>query len=386
MKQIIENVFFCGLPDKNRKLFDQLVPLPQGTTYNAYVVKGSEKVALIDTMYEKLRGEFVDMIAASGLKIDYIISNHAEPDHSGSIGALLEKFPQAVVYASPKCAENLKNMLHIPEAKIKVVSEGEELPLGGKTLRFMITPWVHWPDTMFTYLVEDKLLFSCDFFGAHYTKNDLWADCTSGLAEAAKRYYAEIMMPFRNFCVKYLKMVKALEPKMILPSHGPVYDHPEFILNLYEDWTSERVAKKILLPYVSMYDNTREMVDYLENILQAEGVTVVKADLIEADEGEIAMELIDAAGVVFGTSMVLTGPHPKTVYAAYLINILRPKIKFYTVVGSFGWGGNLTAPVDAMFTLTKPEKLDGVIVKGKPRVEDFKALDNLANTLLQKLL
>lgn len=386
MKQIIENVFFCGLPDKNRKLFDQLVPLPQGTTYNAYVVKGSEKVALIDTMYEKLRSEFVDMIAASGLKIDYIISNHAEPDHSGSIGALLEKFPQAVVYASPKCAENLKNMLHIPEAKIKVVSEGEELPLGGKTLRFMITPWVHWPDTMFTYLVEDKLLFSCDFFGAHYTKNDLWADCTSGLAEAAKRYYAEIMMPFRNFCVKYLKMVKALEPKMILPSHGPVYDHPEFILNLYEDWTSERVAKKILLPYVSMYDNTREMVDYLENILQAEGVTVVKADLIEADEGEIAMELIDAAGVVFGTSMVLTGPHPKTVYAAYLINILRPKIKFYTVVGSFGWGGNLTAPVDAMFTLTKPEKLDGVIVKGKPRVEDFKALDNLANTLLQKLL
>lgn len=385
MKQIIENVFFCGLPDKNRKLFDQLVPLPQGTTYNAYVVKGSEKVALIDTMYEKLRGEFVDMIAASGLKIDYIISNHAEPDHSGSIGALLEKFPQAVVYASPKCAENLKNMLHIPEAKIKVVSEGEELPLGGKTLRFMITPWVHWPDTMFTYLVEDKLLFSCDFFGAHYTKNDLWADCTSGLAEAAKRYYAEIMMPFRNFCVKYLKMVKALEPKMILPSHGPVYDHPEFILNLYEDWTSERVAKKILLPYVSMYDNTREMVDYLENILQAEGVTVVKADLIEADEGEIAMELIDAAGVVFGTSMVLTGPHPKTVYAAYLINILRPKIKFYTVVGSFGWGGNLTAPVDAMFTLTKPEKLDGVIVKGKPRVEDFKALDNLANTLLQKI-
>ena len=352
MKQIIENVFFCGLPDKNRKLFDQLVPLPQGTTYNAYVVKGSEKVALIDTMYEKLRGEFVDMIAASGLKIDYIISNHAEPDHSGSIGALLEKFPQAVVYASPKCAENLKNMLHIPEAKIKVVSEGEELPLGGKTLRFMITPWVHWPDTMFTYLVEDKLLFSCDFFGAHYTKNDLWADCTSGLAEAA----------------------------------SPVYDHPEFILNLYEDWTSERVAKKILLPYVSMYDNTREMVDYLENILQAEGVTVVKADLIEADEGEIAMELIDAAGVVFGTSMVLTGPLPKTVYAAYLINILRPKIKFYTVVGSFGWGGNLTAPVDAMFTLTKPEKLDGVIVKGKPRVEDFKALDNLANTLLQKLL
>ena len=266
------------------------------------------------------------------------------------------------------------------------IRDGQTLTLDDKTLEFLVVPNLHWPDTMFTYLVEDKLLFSCDFFGAHYTKNDLWADCTSGLAEAAKRYYAEIMMPFRNFCVKYLKMVKALEPKMILPSHGPVYDHPEFILNLYEDWTSERVAKKILLPYVSMYDNTREMVDYLENILQAEGVTVVKADLIEADEGEIAMELIDAAGVVFGTSMVLTGPHPKTVYAAYLINILRPKIKFYTVVGSFGWGGNLTAPVDAMFTLTKPEKLDGVIVKGKPRVEDFKALDNLANTLLQKLL
>ena len=144
-------------------------------------------------------------------------------------------------------------------------------------------------------------------------------------------------MPFRGFCSKYLDIVRKLEPKMILPSHGPVYDKPDFIINLYSDWTSDKFARKVLIPYVSMYDNTRIMVDYLENALKSRGISVVKAELVDADEGELAMQLIDTPCVVFGTSMVLTGPHPKSVYAAYLINILRAKIKYYSVIGSFGW-------------------------------------------------
>ena len=184
-------------------------------------------------------------------------------------------------------------------------------------------------------------------------------------------------MPFRNFCVKYLSRVRQISPKVVLPSHGPIYKNPDFILNLYGTWTSPNTARKVLIAYVSMYDNSRMMVDYLASKLRESGVDVVAADLMQADEGELAMELVDAAGIVFGTSMVLTGPHPKSVYAAYLANILRPKGKFYAVVGSFGWGGNLCAPIDNMFTLFKPKKLTSAIAKGRPAAADFAALDSL---------
>lgn len=380
MKEIIDGIFYCGIHDKTRKIFDQLVPLPQGTTYNSYLVRGSEKSALIDTMYQKFGGEYVDMIVASGVKLDYIVSNHAEPDHSGMIPKLLELFPDAAVYCSSKCSENLQNMLHIDAARLHVVADGEELSLGGRTLKFYLTPWVHWPDTMFTHLVEDNLLFTCDFFGAHYTKNEVFADCSSDLANSAKRYYAEIMMPFANFCAKYLAKTKELAPKMILPSHGPIYrgDDVAFIENLYSEWTSGNSSKKVILAYVSMYDNTTLMADYLENALVAKGLEVVKIDIMDIDEGEIAIELVDAAGLIFGTSMVLTGPHPKSVYLAYLANILRPKLKFTSIIGSFGWGGNLALPINSMFTLTKPRQLSSVVVKGRPRREDFEKLDALA--------
>lgn len=385
MKEIAPGVFYCGLHDRNRKLFDQLVPLPQGTTYNSYLVEGSEKCALIDTMYEKLLGSYCYMIAARGAKIDYIVSNHAEPDHSGAIPTLLKTYPEAVVLCSPKCAENLVNMLGADPSRIRAVADGEEVSLGGRTLKFIMAPWVHWPDTMFTHLVEDNFLFSCDYFGAHYTDNELFADCSENLAEAAKRYYSEIMMPFRGFCAKYLELARAMNPKMILPSHGPVYDRPEFIMNLYAEWVSDKFARKVVMPYVSMYDNTRIMVDYLENALQSRGITVVRAELIDADEGEIAMQLIDAPCVVFGTSMVLTGPHPKSVYAAYLINILRPKLKYFGVIGSYGWGGSLSAPIEACFKLTRPEKIPGVEVKGRPVEATFRALDELAARIDEKI-
>lgn len=381
MVEISKGVYYCGLHDKDRKIFDQLVPLPQGTTYNSYIVKGGLKTALIDTMYVKLRKPYIDMLSASGIVPDYIISNHAEPDHSGLIPELLEIFPNAEVLCSSKCAENLKNMLHVDAPRIREVSDGEELDLGGRRLRFIMAPWVHWPDTMFTYLAEDGFLFTCDFFGAHYTRNEVFADYTSDLAEAAKRYYSEIMMPFRSFCAKYLEKVRSMRVNMILPSHGPVYDKPEFIEKLYEDWTSPDVSRKVVIAYVSMYDNSRLMVEHLKEALAKRGVKVVLADIMDIDEGDLAMELIDAAGLVFGTSMVLTGPHPKSLYVAYLANILRPKLKFYCVVGSYGWGGKLSEPVDAMFTLTKPLKLDSVIARGKPVEGDFLKLDALADKI-----
>ncbi len=385
IKPIKNNVYYIGSKDINRKLFDQLVPLPQGTTYNSYLVKGSEKTAIIDTDYPKKLDEYKKRLEENNItKVDYIISNHAEQDHSGGIPMLLEMYPDAKVVTNAKVKENVMNMLHVAEDKFIVINDGDELSLGNKTFKFILAPFVHWPDTMFTYLKEDNMLFTCDFLGAHYTKNDLFADYTNDLIEAVKRYYAEIIMPFRNFAKKYTQQVKEMNVELILPSHGPIYDKPEWILGLYEDWTSDRVENKVVIPYVSMYESTSMLVDRLNQKLTEAGIEVKLFDLAHCDEGELSMELVDCATVVLGSSMVLAGPHPAAVMAAYLTNALRPKLRYYSIIGSYGWGGNLEGTLEKMFTIIKPEKLDYVVIKGRPRDVDFEKIDELAKQIIEK--
>ena len=385
MLPIKNNVYYLGSKDINRKLFDQLIPLPQGTTYNSYLVVGSEKTALVDTMYPKKIHELIEKLDAEGIKkVDYIIANHGEQDHSGALPTLVSKYPEAKIVTNAKCKDIVQNLLHLEEEKFHVVGDGDELSLGDKTVKFILAPWVHWPDTMFSYLKEDKMLFTCDFLGAHYTKNDLFADYTDDLIEAAKRYYAEIIMPFRNFAKKYTQMVKGMDVEIIMPSHGPVYDKPEFILNLYDLWTSDKVENKVVIPYVSMYDSTKMLVDELAAHLRAKNIDVKLFDLVNCDEGELTMELVDAATVVFGASMVLAGPHPAAVTAAYLVNAIRPKVKYYAIVGSYGWGGKLTETLESMLTIIKPEKLDYIVVKGRPTEEDLKKAADLASLIAEK--
>ena len=384
-QEIKNNIFYCGLNDCDRRIFDELIPLEHGTSYNSYLVKGSEKTALIDTMYPPKCKEYLKRLVENKIgKIDYIIANHGEQDHTGSIPALLEKYPNAVVVTNPKCAENIKSMLHVSEDKIKVIADGEELSLGDKTLKFIFAPGVHWPDTMFTYLKEDNVLCTCDFLGAHYTFNDVFAVECEALMKSAKRYYAEIMMPFRMLSERYTKMVKEMNVDMILPSHGPVYTNPNYILDLYAEWTSPNPKNLVAIPYVSMYESTKEMVDYLAEKLEAKGINTFKFDIVDDDLGDLAMGLVDAATIVLGTSMVLAGPHPTAVNVAYLASVLRPKAKFGTIIGSYGWGGKL---FDILVTLLAPLKLDLIeplMIKGKPKAEDLAKLDETAESIYQK--
>ena len=269
MQKIIDNVYYIGSYDKERKIFDELMPLSEGTTYNSYVVKGDEKTAIVETVYFKKSDEYLKRLIDNNINVDYIIANHGEQDHTGAIGKVLEKFPNAIVVTNKKVADNIISMLNIPSEKIKLVDDGEELSLGNKTLRFKFAPFVHWPDTMFTYLVEDNILFTCDFLGAHNTTCDnIFADYSDNLINCAKKYYAEIMMPFRKFAAQYTDYVLELNPKMVLPSHGPVYDNPKFILDLYKKWTSDETEKLVVISYVSMYGSTKLMVDYLKELAE----------------------------------------------------------------------------------------------------------------------
>ncbi len=379
------DIHSVGAIDWDRRLFDELIPLPDGTTYNAYLVQGSEKTALIDTVDPTKETELIENLKRLNAKvIDYVVANHTEQDHSGTIPKILEIYPNATVVTNPKCKGMCIDHLLVPEQKFIEVHDGDTISLGNKTLEFIIAPWVHWPETMLTYLREDKMLFPCDLFGSHLATSDLYAADEPRVYRCAKRYYAEIMMPFRNNIKKHMEKLKNYQIDVIAPSHGPVHNRPEFILNAYKDWISDNVKNEVLVPYVSMHGSVEKMVHYFVNALTERDLTVKPFNLTKTDIGELAMALVDAATIVIATPTVLVGPHPAAVYAAYLANALRPKTRFASIIGSYGWGGKMVETIQAMIGNLKVEILPPVIVKGCPKGDDFKALDRLADDILSR--
>jgi len=384
-RKVKDGLYWVGAVDWDRRMFDDLIPLPDGTSYNAYLIQGSEKTALIDTVDPAMSHLLLDRLSHLALeRIDYVIANHAEQDHSGTLPLILKRYPKAQVVCTPKCQKMLIDLALAPEDRILAVGDGATLSLGDRTLEFIHAPWVHWPETMLTYLQEDKILFSCDFLGSHLATTDLYVTDEGRAYEAAKRYYAEIMMPFRKIIKKNLDKIEGYEIALIAPSHGPMYDRPEFILEAYHDWVLSEPKNIVVLPYISMHGSTRKMVEYLVDALIEKGVTVKLFNLAVTDIGELAMALVDAATIVIGSPTVLTGAHPNVVYAAYLANALRPKVKFVSIVGSYGWGGKMVQQLAGLIPNLKVEILNPVVIQGFPQDEDFAALDKLATAIAEK--
>ncbi len=380
--KITEGVYTLRVNHFNRHLFDSLIPLPDGTSYNAYLVKGAEKTALLDAADPEKAGVLFDYL--SGVeKLDYVVCHHAEQDHSGSIPLVLERYPGAKVVTNPKCKELLTAHLHIASDRIIEVKDGETLDLGGKTLEFVYLPWVHWPETMGTWLREDRVLFSCDFLGAHLASGELFSDEQSRYIPM-KRYYAEIMMPFRANIKTNLEKLAKYDIAFIAPSHGPVHRDPKAVIGLYHEWAVEGPRNKALIAYVSMHGSTYMLVNRLVSRLQDAGICVEKLNLDHFEEGRVAMAMVDAATIVIGTPTVLTGPHPKAAYAAYLANALRPKAKYLSVIGSFGWGGRAVENLAAMLPNVKAEILPPVMIKGMPGEAEFAKIDELAAAIVSR--
>ena len=383
IRKIVDGVYWMGALDWHRQLFDALIPLPDGTSYNAYLVQGQTKTALIDTADPSMQSELLEQLNHIP-SLDYVIANHAEQDHSGLIPCVLDKYPQATLLASAKGQPLIMDHLGVPESRIRVVNDGDTLALGGKTLSFIYTPWVHWPETMVTYLHEDRILFSCDFFGSHLATSDLYVTDEGRVYEAAKRYYAEIMMPFRNVIRKNMDKLKPLAIERIAPSHGPLYDHPAFILNAYHDWISDTPKNEVVLPYISMHGSTELMVNRLVGTLTEKGVRVTPFNLAVTDIGQLAMALVDAATLVVGTPTVHVGPHPAVFYAAHLANALRPKLMFAAIIGSYGWSSKAVEQVAGLIPNLKVEVLDTVLCKGLPQTATLETLDRLAEKIAGK--
>ena len=382
-RKIRDRIYWMGSVDWDRRLFDSLIPLPDGTSYNAYLIEGSEKTVLVDTVDPPMAEELLSQLQGVP-KIDYVISHHAEQDHSGTIPQVLEKYPGAKLITTPKAKGMLIDLLRIPEESFITVKDGETVSLGNKTLKFIHAPWVHWPETMVSYLEEDRILFSCDFFGSHIATTDLYVTDEGRVYEAAKRYYAEIMMPFRKVIEKNLEKLASYDIEMIAPSHGPIYPRPSFIIDAYRDWVLGPPLNTVVLPYVSMHESTRRMVDYFVSALVERGVRVEQFNLAVTDIGKLAMALVDAATIVIGTPTILGGPHPYAAYGAFLANALRPKAKFLSIIGSYGWGGKTVNVLAGMIPNLKVEVIEPVLAKGLPSENDLKALENLAETIATK--
>jgi len=384
-REIRSGIHAVGAIDWDRRLFDALIPLPDGTSYNSYLVKGSEKTVLIDTVDPIMEHELWHHLADLNCQhLDYVVANHAEQDHSGTLLRVLEKYPQAKALCTPRCKGMLMDFLLVPEDRIMTVEDRQTISLGDRTLEFVHAAWVHWPETMLTYLKEERILFACDLFGSHLATTDLYVTDEGRVYESAKRYYAEIMMPFRANIEKHLERLKGYQIDIIGPSHGPMYNKPAFIMDAYRGWVLDKPKNEVVLPYISMHGSTKVMVDYLVGALADKGVTVKQFNLEATDLGKLAMALVDAGTLVIGVPTVLVGPHPNVAHAAFLANAIRPKLQFVSIIGSYGWGSKAVEQLSAMIPNLKAEVLPPVYCKGLPKADDLKALDVLAETIAQK--
>jgi flavorubredoxin len=231
------------------------------------------------------------------------------------------------------------------------------------------------------YLKEDKVLFTCDFLGSHLATTDIFVSNECEVYEAAKRYFAEIMLPFRNIINKNLPKLDEYDIEIVAPSHGPMYDNPKFIIDAYKEWLSDTPKNVVIIPYVSMHGSVEKMVNHLVTALENRGIKAYKIDLTVTDLGKLAITLVDAATIVIGTPTVLGEAHPIVSYATILANALKAKAKYVSILASYAWGGRAVEKIAGMIPNIKAEVIEPIYIKGAPTEADLKAVENLAEEI-----
>jgi flavorubredoxin len=346
---LCENIDWVGAVDWTIRDFHSY-ETARGATYNAYLVR-DEKTALVDTVKAPFADELLRSVAAlrDPSRVDYVVCNHAELDHSGALPQVLAALPQATLVCDKKCAATLGEHFDTAGWKIQTVGTGDAISLGRRTLRFIETPMVHWPESMATYVPEEKLLFSMDAFGQHYATSERFddeADLPTVMQEA-KTYYANIVMPYGHAVLKTLGQLAGLEIGMIAPSHGLIWRrHAAEIVAAYRDWANHRPQPKVLVIYDTMWESTATMA---EAVLEGAAQPGVSASLIHVRRTgltQIAAEVLDAAAVAFGSSTLNRGMMPLAAATLCYLEGLRPLHKAAVAFGSYGWGRGGPEAVD----------------------------------------
>jgi flavorubredoxin len=389
--ELKEGVWWTGVLDPQLRVFDIIMKADHGTTYNAYLVKGGEKTAVIDTVKSSFTQEYLNNLGTLTEldKIDYVVVNHTEPDHSGSLDALLRAAPQARVVCGKNCVPFIRNILNRDVGPL-VVGDGDTLDLGGKTLRFIQAPFLHWPDTIFTYLEEDRTLFPCDFLGAHYCDDRLFDDLIDDYGHAFQYYYLVIFRPFKSYVLEAIGKIEGLPLEMVCPSHGPMLrSDPLKLVELYRRWSSEPAPsdqKSVLVFYASAYGNTAALAERIAEGLRSSGVRVQVMDIAATELGMMIDRIEAADGVVVG-SATINGDAVEPVWNL-LSNLATLKLrgKLGASFGSYGWSGEAPKLItERLRGLKFKTPLEPFRVQLVPTEEDLEGAERFGRELAASL-
>lgn len=384
--KITENLFWVGALDPNLRIFDIIMETKFGTSYNSYLLKGSQGIALFETVKEKFFDEHLEKIRLiTNLEdINYIVVNHTEPDHAGSVEKLLEYAPNATVIGSSLAIKYLSEIINKP-FNSKVVKDGETLSLGDKTLKFISAPQLHWPDTMYSYVVEDETLITCDSFGAHYCddrilKSSIEEDKEDDYVEAYNYYFRMIMGPFKPFMLKAMDKIKDLKLNYICPGHGLVLDKSniEKFMNLYKEWCqpTKREKQSIVIPYVTAYGYTETIAQAIKKGIESANfdVDILMYDLVTADMNEVLKEINECSGLLIGSPTLLADTLPQIWTILSSLNPVIHRGLPASCFGSYGWSG------EALKNITERYKQLKLNVVSEPLGIIFKASEENLET------
>lgn len=397
--KITEDLFWVGALDPNLKIFDIIMETKFGTSYNSYLLRGSEGIALFETVKEKFFDEHLEKIrSVINLEdINYVVVNHTEPDHAGSVEKILEYAPNATVVGSNLAIKYLTEIINKP-FKNKVVKDGETLSLGNKTLKFISAPQLHWPDTMYTYVIEDETLITCDSFGAHYCdervlKSAIEDSKEDDYIEAYNYYFRMIMGPFKPFVLKALDKIKDLDLKFICPGHGLVLDNNniEKYMNLYKEWCQSVKRKKqsIVIPYVSAYGYTEEIAQEIKKGIESSNfdVDILMYNLVTTDMNEVLSEINQCSGLLLGSPTLLSDTLPQIWTILTSLNPVIHKGLSASCFGSYGWSGEALKNINERYKQLKLNVVSeplGIIFK--PSENNLKDAYNFGLDFAKKVL
>lgn len=350
--QVKDCIWSVGALNPAMRVFDIVMTTEYGTSYNSYLVRGTEKTALIDACHKDFFAQYLNNIeeVCDPTDIDYIVLNHNEPDHTGALALLLEKTGPVTIYATHAGAMYIKGITNLPNLDIRIIKDGEELDLGGKTLRFVPAPFLHWPDSMFTYLPEDKIVFTCDFLGAHYCEPyayDYAITRPEKYEEACQGYFDAIFGPFKKYVVEGLHKLEQLDFDMVLNSHGPILTRGEkgkldWALKQYHIWSRETPRDKKIVPvfYTSAYGNTKKMAEAIACGIEEElSAQVELYDIIEEDMDELCHLINHCDGFALGTPTINRDAVPPVWNLLTGVDAIGCQKKPCAVFGSYGWSG-----------------------------------------------
>ena len=363
--EIVKGVHYVGVNDRTTTRFEGIWPLPYGVSYNSYLVCGAQKNAVIDGVEVSHCFKQIDRIKEikQNIKIDYLIINHMEPDHSGGVVALCREFPEIKVVGNAKTADMLKGYYGL-EKNVVVVADGDCIDLGGKTLQFHLTPMIHWPETMMTYLVEDKMLFAGDAFGCFGALNGGIVDTemdTSGYYPEMTRYYSNIVAKYGLFVQKALAKFADVPVDYICSTHGPVWhDELKKVIGVYDKLSRGESEDGVVIAYASMYGNTEEMVDVVARQLAVNGIKNIKVHNVSySDESFILRDIYTYKGLIVMSPTYNGCAFPKIEALLSSLQLRATSGKVFACAGSFTWASAAVKRINAMGEKLKFTHVDG---------------------------